>query len=178
MPTNPRTKELVDEIVRLSTEFGILTEYTAFLALEGTDLSTRENIVAEANKQLFERAVATRTGVGGVNQSLNYAYQSGQKCLNVKNGYWDANMKRVEINSVQQVCDRAMYRRNGQWVDAEVLNKGKTVVPDKTIEFDTAEFYTLVERLVGEGRQALLAAGGDTVLSLDGRTVLVKAPAK
>ena len=27
-----RMKELVDEIVRLGTEFGILTEYTAFLA--------------------------------------------------------------------------------------------------------------------------------------------------
>ena len=31
---NPKTKELVDEIVRLSTKWGILTEYTAFLALE------------------------------------------------------------------------------------------------------------------------------------------------
>jgi len=31
---NPRVKELTDEIIRLSTEFGILTEYTAFLARE------------------------------------------------------------------------------------------------------------------------------------------------
>ena len=30
--SDPRLKELTDEIVRLSTEFGILTEYTAFLA--------------------------------------------------------------------------------------------------------------------------------------------------
>ncbi|MHC5044369.1 MAG: VIT and vWA domain-containing protein [Planctomycetota bacterium] len=36
---NPRYRELVDEILRLSTEFGILTEYTSFLATEGTDLS-------------------------------------------------------------------------------------------------------------------------------------------
>src|SRR6185369_3288875 len=35
---NPKVKELVDEIVRLSKEFGILTEYTAFFAREGTDL--------------------------------------------------------------------------------------------------------------------------------------------
>ncbi len=32
--SNPAKKELVDEIVRLSTKWGILTEYTAFLALE------------------------------------------------------------------------------------------------------------------------------------------------
>jgi Ca-activated chloride channel homolog len=31
---DPKVKELVDEIIRLSTEFGILTEYTAFLARE------------------------------------------------------------------------------------------------------------------------------------------------
>ena len=33
--TSAATRELVDEIVRLSTEFGILTEYTAFLAARG-----------------------------------------------------------------------------------------------------------------------------------------------
>jgi len=31
---DPRTKELVDEVIRLSIEYGILTEYTAFLAVE------------------------------------------------------------------------------------------------------------------------------------------------
>ena len=34
---DPKYKELVDEIVRLSTEFGILTEYTAFLATDGVE---------------------------------------------------------------------------------------------------------------------------------------------
>ncbi|MFN0133755.1 MAG: VIT domain-containing protein [Phycisphaerales bacterium] len=39
---DPRTKELVDEIVRLSIKWGILTEYTAFLALEpGTVIAGR-----------------------------------------------------------------------------------------------------------------------------------------
>ncbi|MCC6659717.1 MAG: VWA domain-containing protein [Phycisphaerales bacterium] len=36
---NPRTKELVDEVVRLSTKWGILTEYTAFLAVEPEQLT-------------------------------------------------------------------------------------------------------------------------------------------
>ncbi|HRQ71770.1 MAG TPA: hypothetical protein PLU35_01950, partial [Phycisphaerales bacterium] len=31
---DPRIKELVDEVIRLSIEYGILTEYTAFLAVE------------------------------------------------------------------------------------------------------------------------------------------------
>ncbi len=45
---DPKVKELVDEIVRLSTEFGILTEYTAFLAREGTDLGRRTDVMRDA----------------------------------------------------------------------------------------------------------------------------------
>ncbi len=45
---DPKIKELVDEIVRLSTEFGILTEYTAFLAREGTDLASPIGVRREA----------------------------------------------------------------------------------------------------------------------------------
>ena len=37
--SDPRFKEIANEILRLSTEFGILTEYTSFLAREGTDLA-------------------------------------------------------------------------------------------------------------------------------------------
>ncbi|MBU0755022.1 MAG: VIT and VWA domain-containing protein, partial [Planctomycetes bacterium] len=48
IPGDPRLKELVDEVVRLSTEFGILTEYTSFLAREGTDLTERGGVMAEA----------------------------------------------------------------------------------------------------------------------------------
>jgi len=46
--TSPATRELVDEIVRLSTEFGILTEYTAFLARQGTDFSQKDKVLSEA----------------------------------------------------------------------------------------------------------------------------------
>lgn len=48
---NPAKKELVDEIIRLSTKWGILTEYTAFLALEPgtivTGLDGRVNMPAD-----------------------------------------------------------------------------------------------------------------------------------
>ena len=59
---SPATRELVDEIVRLSTEFGILTEYTAFLAQEGTDFSQKDKVLSEA-ENLF-RSRASRPGAG------------------------------------------------------------------------------------------------------------------
>ena len=68
---DPKFKELVSEIVNLSTEFGILTEYTAFLAKTGTDLTKRDQVLAEAGRNFDSRAVQTRSGMGGVNQAMN-----------------------------------------------------------------------------------------------------------
>jgi Ca-activated chloride channel family protein len=68
-----RHKEVVDEIVRLSTTYGVLTEYTAFLAKEETALGSRDmlSLRAAAEGELQRRAVQDRSGAGGVNQQLN-----------------------------------------------------------------------------------------------------------
>ena len=39
---DPKTKELVDEVIRLSKEYGILTEYTAFLIREQPEIARRQ----------------------------------------------------------------------------------------------------------------------------------------
>ena len=67
--SDPRLKELVDEIVRLSVEFGILTEYTAFIDKQGTDLTARNAVLQQATQNFVERAQSTRAGMGAVNQA-------------------------------------------------------------------------------------------------------------
>ncbi|UCD27571.1 MAG: VWA domain-containing protein, partial [Planctomycetota bacterium] len=101
--TDPKITELVDEIVKLSTEFGILTEYTAFLAREGTDLSRRDLVLAEANNNFWSRGMRTRSGIGGVNQAFNNIKQMKQQTLNMRNDFYDQNMKQVSISNVQQI---------------------------------------------------------------------------
>jgi Ca-activated chloride channel family protein len=171
---DPRMKELVDEIVRLSTEFGILTEYTAFLAREGTDLSDRDNVMAEANANFQTRAVNTRSGLAAVNQAFNNDDQVMQSCLNVRNGYWDAGMNRVAITNVQQINDRAFYQRNGRWVDSRIVNEERTLRPAKVIEFGSSEFHELARKLASEGRQGSISLRGDILLLVDNEPVLVK----
>lgn len=173
---NPRMKELVDEIVRLSKEFGILTEYTAFLAREGTDLSQKDQVLAEAGRNFRDRAINTRSGLGSVNQELNGQYQKAQICMNYDNGYYDAGMNRVSISTVQQVNDKTFYRRGGGWVDGAVIDRATTVKPERVIEFGSPEFRELVTRLASEGRQGSISLSGDILMVLDGKTVLVKAP--
>ena len=174
---NPRIKELVDEIVRLSTEFGILTEYTAFLAREGTDLSRPEAVMREAHSNFAERAIRVRSGLGSVSQSRNIFGQKVQSKLNVRNVYWDKNMNRVITTSVQQVNDRAFYRRGNRWVDSRLVTKERELRPEKVIEFGSKEFRELAYRLAGEGRQGTIALRGDILMVVDSEPVLIKGPA-
>jgi hypothetical protein len=175
---DPKLKELVDEIVRLSTEFGVLSEYTAFLATDGTDFSQRDALNEQARQSLINNAQNTRTGMGGVTQAVNNSVQMTQSSANRSNTFLMQNMQRVEITNVQQITDRTFFRRNNRWVDASVLATETTSKPDQIIEFGTPEFYKLVDRLVQEGRQGILALSGEMLLSIDGKTVLIKAPRK
>ncbi|HEY0431890.1 MAG TPA: VWA domain-containing protein [Pyrinomonadaceae bacterium] len=178
VPLDPKMQELVDEIVRLSTEYGVLTEYTAFLAMDGTDFSQRDALNEQARRSLVDNAQNTRSGMGGVTQGSNMIMQRSQSSANRSNAFLQQNMERVEITNVQQITDRTFFRRDNRWVDASVLDREKNLKADQTVEFGTPEFYKLVDRLVSEGRQGILALSGEMVLSIDGKTVLIKAPPK
>jgi Ca-activated chloride channel family protein len=170
---DPKIKELVDEIVRLSTEFGILTEYTAFLAREGTDLASPGAVRREAADRFSSRAMETRSGIGGVNQSFNSARQKGQTELNFRNYYYDEKLNEVSISTVQQINDQAYYNRGSQWVDSRLVTRDGQVKPAKIIEFGSKEYFELAHRLARLNRQGSIALAGDILLMVDGEPVLI-----
>jgi hypothetical protein len=173
---DPKTKELVDEIVMLSTEFGILTEYTAFLAREGTNFEQPEILLEEASDMLRLRAVMKRSGKSAVSQSYNIGSQKYQSQLNARNTYYGTDMERLTISNVQQINDRAYYYRNNRWVDSRLLKDEANIKPKRIIEFGSPEFIGLVTRLSLDNQQGCIALGGNVLFLVDGETVLVKAP--
>jgi Ca-activated chloride channel homolog len=191
--TDPKTKELVDEIVRLSTTWGILTEYTAFLVQEapGTVTMLREMALdgapppmapaAEAPAQVrgrMESRTAARSGQAAVNQELNvYASKAAAQAPGAggKQVWYDENLKRVEANGVQQVKDRTFLWRNQRWVDAKLLEQ-EQAKPDLVVEFGSEEYTKLVDELAKEELAGVMAMIGDVYLLKDGRKVLIKMP--
>ena len=172
---DPKVKELVDEIVRLSTEFGILTEYTAFLALEGSALADHEEILREAGDRLESRAMRGRSGLGSVSQSYNMMQQKSQKTPNARNFFYDDQMNRVNVTTVQQINDRAYYRRGNRWVDSRLVSNEAQIQPKKIITVGSKEFIELAQKLAKNNRQGSIALRGDILLLIDGETVLIKA---
>jgi hypothetical protein len=174
---DPKLKELVDEIVRLSTEHGVLTEYTAFLATDGTDFSNRESLNTQARDSLMNNAQSVRSGIGGVSQAVNSVSLKGQANMNRSNFYFTQNMERVETTNVQQITDRTFFKRNNRWVDANALPDEKAK-PDRVVEFGTPEYYKVVDQLLRDGREGILALSGELLIVIDGKTVLIKTPPK
>lgn len=175
-PGDVKLKELVDEVVKLSLEFGILTEYTAYLAREGTDLAQPSAALRrEATEELMDRAMGVRSGEGSVNQSFNGKKMATQKSLNRRNVYVDEKMKKVEVTSVQQVNDLAFYNRKGVWVDSRIAKAQRSQQKaDRTVEFGTKDFDDLLDQLVKENRQGSIAMGGDVMIDVKGKNVLVR----
>lgn len=172
---DPRFRELVDEIVALSTEYGILTEYTAFLAEEGS-LAAADAATAAA-PVLRRRAVGERSGAGAVAQSRNASARKRQTVVDLGNRFLDAELEeRDAAEAIKPQDDRALYRRGGAWVEGGVLREAAGQRPDRRIAFASEAYFALAERLQGEHRQAALALAGDVVLRVDDEVVLVEGP--
>ncbi|MHC4171006.1 MAG: hypothetical protein ACYSWQ_29050, partial [Planctomycetota bacterium] len=66
-------------------------------------------------------------------------------------------MERVSIGTVQQINDRAYYRRGNRWVDSALVENEAQVKPTKIIEFGSQEFIELAQELAKTNRQGSIA---------------------
>ena len=173
---DPRVKELVNEIVRLSTEHGILSEYTAFLALEGEVFRPEERRAALAAGNFDQRALKTRSGKLSVNQDLNLWNQKQRGTLNPSNEYVNGELEVERVANVAQFSDMAFFKRGNEWVDASLTlaEKGGAALPVREITVDSAEFKGVVDKLVAKHRQSCLALGGSLELVVDGTRYRVR----
>jgi Ca-activated chloride channel family protein len=181
LPTDPKTKEMVDEILALSTRFGIMSEYTSFFANEPVDLSQKDLLHARLRKILADRAQGERTGSGAVAQAVNINRARQQAQVARGGRFLDGNLKEIRLANIQQRNDKSLFRRGVTWVDSQVFEQasGKSAAdpPDRVIDFGTPEYFELARRLADEKRSGVLAVNGQLLLLLDGKRILVKGPA-
>lgn len=180
--SDPRFKELTDEIVKLSTTFGVLTEYTAFLAVEPgmvaggavpAAIADRDRLLSE---QLESKAISVRSGLDGVSQEANVNVQRELAVAPARQSYFGKDMKKVFVGGVQSANADAVVCRGARWVDSRILAQ-ENDPPEVTVEFGTHEFDTVLNQLVSEGRQGVLSRGGEIYLLVSGKRTLVKLPA-
>ena len=172
---DPRVTELATSIIALSTEFGIITEYTAFLASEGTDLSNAADILGQTAGNLAQGA-AGRSGGGSVGQSINNIMQRSQDVLNRDSSYLNSSMERTRIVNVQQANDLTFFFKDGWWIDSRLADIQDQLEPDQTVVFGTDEFLEVALNLALENRQGALAFAQDIVMLVGEEIVMIDIP--
>ncbi|MGD9688723.1 MAG: VIT domain-containing protein [Phycisphaerales bacterium] len=180
---DPKLRELIDEIVRLSTAYGILTEYTSFLATDGEGRRADGGGAAvpmdaagfEVKRALSDRA-QTRSGAGAMNQEQNVQVMAGSAVALKSNAWLGEDMRDVEVSGIQMVDGHALYQRAGnRWVDARILSD-EAKEPERTVEFGTAAYEGVLASMARENLLWALTNRGDLYLLLDGKRTLVKQP--
>ena len=111
-------KEAVNEIVSLSTRFGIITEYTAFLADEGGTLNAADN--APAAEAIVRKRAGVATGAGGVSQSVqSKTMQNAAQAPTSAQKYYDEYGQQVTAQNIKIIGAKTFYLKKGVWTDAE-----------------------------------------------------------
>lgn len=204
---DPRLKELIDEIVRLSTKYGILTEYTSFLAAEeqmlaGVDLNraelgrvmrsssrarSGERGVALGQAQAARRGKAAGGGIAAQPASAPKEAELAAVLADAAVGF-DADIRREAIANarmaMQNVGPDTLYNQRSRWVDAQLVTldqnraEGEAIPePDETVAFGSDRYFELASQLATQNRQGLMAVPGEVEILLDGKRILVQNPA-
>ncbi|KAF0242766.1 MAG: hypothetical protein FD180_3751 [Planctomycetota bacterium] len=149
------SKELAEEIVRLSKRYGVVTPYTAGLITEDVPVTA-----AGINRRVGQSAGSNYNGqaewdLGRNQQEWRGAY-SQERQQAASNGAVgrgnDANAQAELMNRQRNVGNRAFYNRGGGWVEG-----GYEAQATRTLKFGTEEYFEFLR--TNDGTGAVLALG-------------------
>ena len=182
---NGRSTEVMDELVRLSKQYGIITPYTSFLADERTDLSNQITLMREgvsASNALISDVSGGTGQMNAMNRSvMNNATVAPAPSLPGKGAAqigksklanYEAD-KTEHLASVQNVGNRALYKRGRQWIDSSVSDKdvSKLNAQAKTVTQFSKEYFRLAAQNSAAENQILAVQrpGEELILSIRGQ---------
>jgi Ca-activated chloride channel family protein len=157
-----QNKELVEEVVRLSTRYGIITEYTSFLIRDEVSLKDLSGNLRRGAEEL--RKLQQDTGVAGNARAEDKKGRQVGAQEQAAQRYKDADGRDVEVKVVQNVDRRTFYLKNKVWQESEAAEKA-----DVTVQFYSDEFFKLLEENPELNKVATLDA--DVVLKVGDRNV-------
>jgi Ca-activated chloride channel family protein len=153
-----RVDELVDEVIYLSKKYGIITQYTSFLADENVDLTNRAEIHARAGRRL--KALSTRTTGAGAQMdasarsNLQYMIapfshslsgtpeQIGTDDVQV----FEANQS-TKLETMRVIGTTPLYRRDSLWIaaDATELDLERDAEQIERVERFSDKYFAIVK---------------------------------
>lgn len=127
--------ELIDEIVKLSVRYGIVTPYTSYLVTENNILSEdqRNKVAHDQYNQSLQAPAAPSSGAGAVQESVTQSALAGAEA--------PAAPPSDVANVVQTVGDRTFLLSNGVWIDTAFDTAKMKATP---VTFASADYFNLL----------------------------------
>jgi Ca-activated chloride channel family protein len=161
MRLHGQKEELVDEVVRLSKKYGIITEYTSFL-VDADYRMSRDQLLPLARSRIAESEEIT-VGKKAVDQALNLKYFSSAN--RAPRGTLDTEGKEQRISNVVQVGSRTFFNKNGLWVDTEYEGKTESI----KIKIFSEAYFKILDEAPHVGR--FLALGDGVIFFMHGKAI-------
>ncbi|MBC7473314.1 MAG: VWA domain-containing protein [Candidatus Sericytochromatia bacterium] len=112
-------KELVDEIIKLSKKYGIITEFTSFLVKEDTNLSAPSSTYRDSVKKKMGLAKNSSAGSWAISQSRNASKLKNQANQD-STSYLNESGETVRLdNQIQNIANKTFYQQKNIWVDGD-----------------------------------------------------------
>ena len=167
---NGQNQELVDEVVRLSKQFGIITPYTSYLILEDEaiqigsrrlepeDAVISQRVTPSSRGAFEEQESRYNTGMKKASgkesviaseeiQDLNHSSNIEMAQSSRERMYYedDAGVTRNLADGILNVQGRAQYLTNGQWLDAALWSPENQALPERQIKFNSKDYFELLK---------------------------------
>ncbi len=151
---NGENRELVDEVINLATDFGIVTPYTSFLVLEdqneGFGGAPTRGTEEELDMMSKHEMLTKKSGKFGVG--------SADKIRDLKES---SKVSGPLLLSIKQVGDRTFFMRKKVWVDSEYKDGTKII----DIKYDSKKYWEFVKENPKTGK--FLALGKRVIFNYE-----------
>jgi len=160
-----KTDELVNEVTRLSKKYGIMTEFTSFLAQEDVDISQP---VSSFNKKVndnLDTAQEDEKGSWAISQSRN-ASKLKTQAYQAPNSYYDKSGKEVtKVQAqIQNLGNKTFFQRKDTWIDAQFEQKNVM-----KIKLFSDAYFEISKKVKGINKS--LSIGQNLSLNINGQNV-------
>lgn len=156
-------KELIDQIVKLSIRYGIMTEYTSFLAREDVSLADAEANVVQARENIRKK-VEIQTGAGGVNQAVQSGTMQRTAQAPNKAVFLNEQGEEVQVDTVKIIGSKTFYLKKGVWVDSE-YKEGMKIIEVKQF---TDPYFEIARRRSDQAQYLTFAQKVPVIVVIDG----------
>ena len=123
---DPRTRELVEEIMQLSRDFGILSSAASFFADDGGSAPWRGESVSPSSSRFrdYGRVMQeSREGLGSIALQRNAVEKKRELSVNKFNRQMDKHGRSVSFEGTAQIAQNGYFNQNGVWMENTVLRR-------------------------------------------------------